>query len=165
LAEAVLSKSSIIHCKRVETLWPKELLLGTKNKLLRLRPCFHSLAVDNSTGMQSLSSSAQGGQQQHVINNDMYSNTASHRRVGSSPIGGRVPDTSRDGRKLFVGGLLNEGKKCDCSDCLKAFLWCYYNTSPLSYYYTLHTCYRSQHSLLSTLQLRNEINSYRSIIP
>jgi len=72
--------------------------------------------------MQSLSSE-QGGQQQQqqhafsnnphapVINNAMYSNTASHRRVGSSPIGGRVPDTSRDGRKLFVGGLLNEGKK------------------------------------------------------
>jgi hypothetical protein len=70
-----------------------------------------------------MQSSAQGegagqqppGQQQHALSNNpyishnMYS-TASNRRVGSSPIGGRVPDTSRDGRKLFVGGLLNEGK-------------------------------------------------------
>lgn len=67
--------------------------------------------------MQSLSS-AQGGQQQALSNNphvnhNMYS-TANNRRVGSSPIGGRVPDTSRDGRKLFVGGLLNEGKFPHC---------------------------------------------------
>lgn len=68
--------------------------------------------------MQSLSSEQGGQQQQHAfsnnphapVNHNMCSNTASHRSVGSSPIGGRVPDTSRDGRKLFVGGLLNEGK-------------------------------------------------------
>ena len=90
---------------------------------------------------------------QHVINNNnMYSNTASHRRVGSSPIGGRVPDTSRDGRKLFVGGLLNEGKKMWLFRLLESLsLVLLHNTSPLSTLFILY--------IMSAIDLNNSFLS------
>lgn len=48
-------------------------------------------------------------QQEQLLNPNVNNYSSNIRHVGSTPSGcGRVPDTSRDGRKLFVGGLLNE---------------------------------------------------------